>query len=72
MNQPDDTMQAMHKRFAYDNDIHPVRVLDFRADMEPGQNGAPPTYSNIEYKVQINGNPVWMPIAEWRDLVGMA
>jgi hypothetical protein len=77
---PDDyasTVEGLAARFNYPNVIPAVRGLGFRADMTPGVDGAPPTYSQVEYEVQLCPDPigpveiVWMPIQQWRELVGM-
>ena len=72
--------EGLAERFNYPDRIPPVRSLGFRGDKvpddRPGMEGKE-RYINVEYKVQLcpaPGGPVeikWMPIAEWRDLVGM-
>jgi hypothetical protein len=71
------TPEGLAARFNYPNVIPAVRVLGFRADMTPGVDGERATYANGEYQVQLCPDPngpvefVWMPVAEWCELVGM-
>jgi hypothetical protein len=63
-------------RFDYPVTVDPVRVLGFRGDLSPGVDGAPPTYANVEYQVQLCQGPdipvsiEWMSVPAWKQLVG--
>jgi hypothetical protein len=71
------SLEGLAARFNYPNVTPSVRVLGFRADMTPGVDGASPTYTNVEYQVQLCPDPngpveiVWVPIQQWCELVGM-
>lgn len=69
--------EGLAERFNRPPVHYPIRVLDFRGDLVPAGEFDPPVYQNVEYKVQLQpepGDPVeirWMPVGEWRVLVGM-
>ena len=61
-------MQAMRERFAYDNDIPPVRVLDARLDKKSGLI----SYKVHTYELKTGAFSIdWMPIDQWRKAVGI-